>query len=94
MNLKDKWGDEYRGFMLITGGQINLTHDQATKAMTIIDKEYINNNEAFHKALELFKKDLKEEDVQMRETPHSVMVKQRPTTSVGGKLQSIWQGYL
>ena len=93
MNLKDKWGDEYRGFMLITGGQINLTHDQANTAMMIIDKAYQHDNEAFHKALELFKEDLKEEDVQMRETPHFMMVKQS-TMSVGEKLQRIWQGYL
>lgn len=93
MNLRDKWGDEYRGFMLITGGYINLTHDQATTAMMIIDKAYQHDNEAFLKALELFKKDVKEEDVQTRETPHPIMVKRPTTTGVGGKLQAIWQGY-
>ena len=97
MSIQDKWGNKYLGFMLITGAanyrrySIELNHAQATAAMATIDEAYINNREAFNKDLELFKQDLKDEEVSMKTSPHHQY--KRPTTmSVGEKLLAIWQG--
>lgn len=97
MNIKDKWGNLYHGFMLISDAEINLTKERADAAMKHVTTRYHDNYYQLQIDLTLFRIDLRKEDVAMKSTPHvvkSVRRSTRPTMSVGGKLQSIWQGYL
>lgn len=91
MNIRNKWGDLYPGFLLMSGAEIHLTKEDADVAMKCVVKRYHNQKEQLRTDLKLFRMDLRIEDAAMKSTPHCV--KQPTTMSVGRKLLAIWEGY-
>ena len=93
MNLRDKWGNLYPGFMLMSGGKIYLTKEKADEAMLIVDKRYKEHHELqLQIDLKLFKNDLRKKGVDMMPTPHKISIKRPASMSIGDKLLSIWNG--
>ena len=93
MNLREKWGNLYPGFMLMSGGEIHLTKEKNDYAMDTISKRYAEHQDQLNEDFNKFNIDLKKEEISMKPTSYTTKSSSKRPISigVGEKLKMIWK---